>query len=155
MLKIIDSESSLFAKVFGYTSKIMTQNYGESVLFAFLHNGQILCEWREWQGNFQFSIPGGKIDPIDRQQTNYQQASLMREIWEEFQVTPTRFARIGETLYAEKEWLFHVYMIYAWDGQIPQTVLDSQRPVSWIDPADLEDNIAMNGISTLIRAHIK
>ena len=131
-----------------------TECRGESILFAFAEGGFILCEWREWQGKYQFSIPGGKIDPGDHLHENYQQAALIREIWEELQVTPTQFTRIGETYYKEAQWLFHVYLISVWDGQIPQVVKDSHRPLRWIEPVDLEDNIAMIGISTMIRAQI-
>jgi 8-oxo-dGTP pyrophosphatase MutT (NUDIX family) len=127
-------------------------DYGESVLFAFVQNGQILCEWRNWRGRMQYSIPGGKVDPADRQQTHYQHAALIRETWEELRVTPKHFTRIGEIWYKEAEWLFHVYMVSDWEGEIPPKVLDNQRPLGWIDPKDLEDNPAMIGISALVRS---
>ena len=81
-----------------------------------------------------------------------QSAALMRETWEELQVTPTEFTRIGEIWYAEAEWLFHVYLVTAWGGEIPPHILDHQRPLNWINPADLDDNPSMIGISALIRS---
>ena len=88
-----------------------TKYYGESVLFAFIHNGQILCEWRERFGIAQYSIPGGKVNSDDRIQSDCQKSALIREAWEEFQVTPIKFQRIGEIWYKE-EWLFHVYLVF-------------------------------------------
>ena len=133
---------------------IQTQKYGESVLFAFIKDGLILCEWRERRGMAQFSVPGGQIDRQDREQTDYQHAALMRETWEEFQVTPTQFQRIGEIWYKD-EWVFHVYVIHEWQGKIPPSVIDTQRRLAWIVPTDLEDNFYMVGISSLMRAHFQ
>jgi 8-oxo-dGTP pyrophosphatase MutT (NUDIX family) len=125
-------------------------NYGESVLFTFIKDGKILCEWRERFGIAQYSIPGGKVDPMDRDQDDYQKTTLIRETWEEFRVTPTQFQRIGEIWYKD-EWLFHVYIINALEGEIPARIFDSHRQLDWIEPTDLEDNIYMSGISALIQ----
>ena len=125
-------------------------NYGESVLFTFIKDGKILCEWRERFGITQYSIPGGKVDHADRNQDDYQKTTLFREIWEEFRVTPTQFQRIGEIWYKDA-WLFHVYMVNAWEGEIPARVFDSHRQLDWIERTDLEDNYYMIGISALIQ----
>ena len=129
------------------------QTYGESVLFAFVRAGQVLCEWREWQGARQHSIPGGKIDLADREQADYQRTALLRETWEEFQVTPTRFERVGQIWYGNY-WLFHVYMVHEWRGQLPAQVLDNPHPLHWIDPQDLRDVYSMPGIAALIQENI-
>jgi 8-oxo-dGTP pyrophosphatase MutT (NUDIX family) len=129
------------------------QKYGESVLFAFIKGALILCEWRERRGVAQFSVPGGQIDSQDRAQVDYQRAALFRETWEEFRVIPIQYQRIGEIWYKE-EWVFHVYLIDEWQGEIPTRVFDTQRPLAWIDPADLEDNFYMVGISSLMRNYL-
>lgn len=127
-----------------------TDDYKESVLFTFIKNERILCEWRERFGVAQYSIPGGKIDPADQEHSDYQVAALFRETWEEFRVIPTQFHRVGE-IWHKDEWLFHVYLVSAWEGEIPTQVLDSQRRLDWIDHVELQDNVSMLGISALIR----
>ena len=126
---------------------------GESVLFALTEQGRVLCEVREWSGEIMESIPGGKVDPIDREVPDYQEAALKRELNEELGVEPTEFRYIGDVWY-EDEWVFHVFIVYAWNGQLPDTNRELNRPLKWVHPNDLQDNYYMKGLGKLIRKTI-
>ncbi|MEM7019164.1 MAG: NUDIX domain-containing protein [Pseudomonadota bacterium] len=126
------------------------KNYGESVLFALHHEGFVLCEWRNWLGFVMNSIPGGKIDPSDRASDDYRLTALFREINEELAIQPTQFRFIGNIWY-RTEWLFHVYLVEAWSGEVPPKSFEHGRTLNWIHPTDLVDNHYMPVISKLIR----
>ena len=46
---------------------------GESVLLVLTEHGRVLCETREWAGVLIKSIPGGKVEPVDRESDAYTQ----------------------------------------------------------------------------------
>ena len=76
------------------------QRYGESVLFAFTRDHQVLCEWREWRGQMQHSIPGGKIEPIDHQEANYQRALNTARTNDDSYTEAAALTGLGQTAYA-------------------------------------------------------
>ncbi len=131
------------------------QYYGESVLFAFIKNGLVLCEWRQWKETVKYSIPGGKVDPSDRQEIDYKIGALLRETREELQVIPTYFEFVGEIWFDAANWLFYVYMIRQWQGKLPKKVFDSQRRLNWIDPQFLQDTYSMPGIAAMLQKAIR
>jgi len=130
-----------------------SSDYGESVLFALTARGRVLCEVREWSGEMMESVPGGKVEPIDRESTDYREAALWRELGEELCVEPTEFRAIGEVWYGT-EWVFHVFVVGAWNGELPETNRESNRPLRWVHPGDLRDNHYMQGLGDLLRETI-
>ena len=66
---------------------------------------------------------------------------------------PTDFRYIGDVWY-EDEWVFHVFIVYAWKGQLPATNHELNRPLKWVHPNDLQDNYYMQGLGKLIRKTI-
>jgi hypothetical protein len=126
------------------------KRHGESVIFCFVREGQVLCERREWDGSLVNSVPGGQVAAEDRKTTDYRAAALYREVAEELAVVPTEYEWVGQVWYGKK-WLFHVCLVRAWEGEIPPAVLDTQRPLHWVHPQDLVDNTRMLGLSELIR----
>lgn len=130
-----------------------SKQHGESVLFALHRQGQILCEWRNWSGAMMHSIPGGKVEPADKEIDDYQSAALVREMDEEFGVTPARYRFLGDIWYGD-EWVFHVYLVEEWDGDLPANSFEGNKPLNWILPSDLQDNQYMPGIADLIRTSV-
>ena len=148
------SEVESWGNATSYPPEMQTStDHGESVLFALTEGGRVLCEVREWSGEMMESVPGGKVEPIDRKSDNYQVAALRRELSEELGVTPVKFGRIGEVWYRE-EWVFHVFVVSAWNGELPETNRESNRPLRWVQPSDLRDNHYMQGLSDLLRETI-
>ncbi len=128
-----------------------TQDYGESVLFAFVREARVLCEVREWDGATMDSVPGGKVDPADCAASDYLVAALLRETAEELHVRPTAYRRVGQVWYG-REWLFHVFVVCEWQGSIPEAVLDTRKRLHWVDLDRLVDNTHMLGLADLIRS---
>ena len=122
-------------------------NPGKSVLFALIQNGKILCEEREWDGHMMHSIPGGKIEKTDPSQ----EAALFREMKEEFDVLPAVFEFIGDIRYNTDEWVFHVWVVTEWEGNVPAINKEDFRQLSWLDPRMLKDNQYMPGVSDMMR----
>jgi len=122
---------------------------GESVLFALTDRGRVLCEVREWSGVVMESVPGGKVEESDRASADYRETALRRELREELSVEPTSFRYIGDVWYRD-EWVFRVFLVDEWNGELPETNLESNRPLNWIHPRDLRDNHYMQGLGELI-----
>jgi len=126
---------------------------GESVLFALTDEGRVLCEVREWSGVVMESVPGGKVEDGDRAAADYREAALRRELREELNVEPTDFRYIGDVWHGD-EWVFRVFIVDEWNGELPEANLESNRPLKWVHPSDLRDNDYMQGLSELIRGAI-
>lgn len=122
---------------------------GESVLFALIKNGKVLCEEREWDSHMMHSIPGGSMEKTDESQ----EAALIREMNEEFNVTPLEYKFIGDIRYNTDEWVFHLWVITKWDGKVPAISKEDFRQLSWLDPKELKDNKYMQGIGDMIRGY--
>ena len=127
-------------------------DYGESVIFALTDGGMVLCELREWDGKTLPSPPGGKVEPVDRKDCDYQAAALRRELKEELGVEPVAFTYVGDVWWRGPErWLLHVFIVDAWNGELPEVGLDTDRPLAWVHPRDLVDPRSLPGLSDLIR----
>lgn len=126
------------------------RGYGESVLFAFVKNGLVLCEIREWDDEVMDSIPGGRVAPKDRTEADYLVAALVRETAEELDVVPTAYQLAGQVWY-EDRWLFTLFVVRQWHGELPEAVLDTGKALHWVHPDDLVDNTHMLGLADLIR----
>lgn len=129
------------------------RDYGESVIFLFVKDGLVLCEVREWRGQVRDSIPGGQIDPVDRRAPDYRVAALLREAEEELSVVPTAYRLAGQ-VWLRQEWLFHVFVVHRWRGDLPPAVLDTGKALRWVDPNDVVENVTMPGLADLIRNQI-
>ncbi len=132
----------------------MSKNsYGESVLFVLTKDAKFLCEHREWLGELMYSIPGGRVDPEDRLGDDYRQTCLKREMKEEFKIYHFEQHFIGE-VWLNQEWLFYVYHIPGWMGKIPNTVLDTDRPLHWVSFDEIGECPKMPGLKALIKEKI-
>ena len=120
---------------------------GESVLFALVKNGKVLCEEREWDSLMSQSIPGGKMDSSNTSQP----AALLREMKEELNVIPLEYKFLGDIWFNTDEWVFHVYVITEWDGKVPAISKEDFRALTWLDPSMLKDNLYMICISEMMR----
>jgi 8-oxo-dGTP pyrophosphatase MutT (NUDIX family) len=130
------------------------RDYGESVVFCFVKDGRVLCEVREWGGQVRDSIPGGRIDPVDRRAPDYRVAALLRETAEELAVVPTAYRLVGQ-VWLRQEWLFYVYVVDQWRGDLPQAVLDTGKTLRWVHADDVAENTTMPGLARLIRSQVE
>ncbi len=134
----------------------MDEVRGESVLFALLQDGKVLCEAREWDGRLMKSVPGGKIETWDQQpHEDAWEAALRRELQEELGIVPTQFMYIGDIYYAAAFWMFHVFVVMSWAGDIPEFSFEEHRPLYWVHLEDLVDNSHMPGLSTLLQTELE
>ena len=131
-----------------------TRDYGESVIFFLVRDGMVLCEVREWGGRVRNSSPGGGIDPVDREAPDPRVAALLREMAEELGVEPTAYRLVGEA-WLRREWLFYVFVVDRWRGDLPQAVLDTGRPLRWVRPAELIADLNMPDLVELVREHVE
>ena len=134
-----------------------TADYGESVLFALVDKGRVLCEIREWSGRIIESIPGGKIEQIDRESDNYQEAALIREVKEELNIEPTSFRHIGDVWHGHTfpiKWVFHAFIVEQWNGVLPEVSHEENRPLKWVDPANLIDPVHGGRMVHLLRENV-
>jgi 8-oxo-dGTP pyrophosphatase MutT (NUDIX family) len=130
-----------------------SEDYGESVIFCLVRDGLVLCEVRQWGGQVRDSIPGGQIDPVDREAPDYRVAALLREAAEELAVVPTAYRLVGQ-VWLRREWLFHVFLVDEWRGDLPPVVLDTGQRLRWVDPEQVVENMTMPGLADLIRSQV-
>jgi len=124
--------------------------HGESVLFVLTERGRVLCETREWGGVLMQSIPGGRVEQVDRESDGYQEATLKREMEEELGVEPVAFRFIGDVWNGDT-WVFYVFVVDEWRGELADVSREDERPLGWVHPRDLVDIHVMVGLSDLIR----
>jgi 8-oxo-dGTP pyrophosphatase MutT (NUDIX family) len=119
-----------------------------------VRDGLVLCEVREWGGRVRNSALGGGIDPVDREAPDYCVAALLREMAEELGVEPSAYRLAGEA-WLRGEWLFYVYVVDGWRGELPLAVLDTGRPLRWVHPTELIADLNMPDLVELVREHVE
>jgi hypothetical protein len=61
---------------------------------------------------------------------------------------------VGEAWLRHK-WLFYVYVVERWRGDLPPAVLDTGRPLRWVRPAELIADLNMPDLVELVREHVE
>lgn len=107
------------------------------VVLALILNEQnkILVEQRLAEGDYinDFFFPGGIVE--ENELNNLKQA-LIREMQEELGITLTELLPIPhqEVLVGIKEHIvLKPFLVKSWTGEIGQTILDNNNPLSWVD----------------------
>lgn len=97
------------------------EGFLEAVMFVFVQGNKLLIEHRMDKVPPEPFIPNGKIETKDQRENNdYKQAAVKREISEEFgtDVVPTQMEQIGEFSVPQIKAVFYIYLIKEWTGEI-------------------------------------
>lgn len=105
----------------------------KAVLFVFYDKktGKVLSERRRADNAFypnKLTFPAGTLEKNESLE-----AALLREITEEFGVTPLKYESLSETPISGKDsaYLLYPYIITEWSGTMPTTILDKGNPTCW------------------------
>ena len=119
-----------------YKLGFKVQNLPQAVVFIFFdsENNKVLAEKRRADAKAhpnEVIFPSGKIDKTD---CGDAVKCLLRETMEEIGVVPTEYVElIGKmSVYTDrKEFVLRPFLITAWDGDIPDRVMDKGNPLIW------------------------
>lgn len=120
----------------------------ESVIYALRSGDRILCEWRDFDGTRQNCIPGGGVEPCDRQQEDYVLAAVRREVQEELGITPEHCRRLDT--FASNGVRFHIVLIDGWAGTLPAVNRDNQNKLRWVPLNTLVPSITLEPLKRII-----
>lgn len=102
----------------------------ECVSFLLMKAGKILIERRPRTKRIEpgiLAIPSGVIEEGETREE-----ALVREIREEFDVTPTKYSYMGSLLYRHKEadFALNYYLVTEWEGEVQNKEAEE---LLWID----------------------
>lgn len=105
-------------------------NIRESIVYTCLRGNSVLAERRALNSPYapgEIVFPGGKIDPGDK--TPLQ--AFLREFQEETAAEPQCVIRLHELEYPEDNIRLFPFVVYTWNGDIPQHMVDTNGLFLW------------------------
>ena len=119
----------------------------ESVIYILRSRDQVLCEWRDYKGTMQNCLPGGSVEPCDRQQDDHILAAVHREAEEELGIKPLRCSKLDD--FVSNGIRFHVVLVHKWVESVPNTNRDNQNELHWVPLNTLIDSITLPSLKTI------
>jgi hypothetical protein len=117
----------------------------EAVVFVFHQNDKVLIEHRPCENSGTYNnifFTTGSIEMKDHEGIeDYKIAALKREISEEFDqnVIPKSFVYLGEVDVTAINFIFYVYLISEWKGQMPNYTIEEGKKFSDLEWIKLSD----------------
>ena len=131
----------------------------KAVLFVFYDKktGKVLSEKRRADNAFypnKLTFPAGTVEENETLET-----ALIREIAEEFAVTPVKYESLSDTPISGKgsAYLLYPFIITEWTGTLPETILDKGNPTVWetLDEVSKSDVTTRPMIVEMIKKYLK